>query len=122
MAITPDVLPPESLSKSATTQKLVTPLSRRKFRKEFHWAYRTIQSVESIAYYTIPLYREGVQKNKNQFHGELTGYHQWVLLRIRKIKEKFADPIQTAEWVHKLEQVGIFTYREYQKDWINWID
>lgn len=122
MAIVPDVLPPETRSRGATQYKLVTPLSRRKFRKEYRLAFATIKKLETIAYYTIPLYRKGVTKIESQFKGELTGYHQWVLLKVRQISSKLGDSNRTAEIAHALEEAGGFTYAEYCKDWINWID
>lgn len=121
MAINPVILPPEVDSRSATTHKLVTPMSRRKFRQKVQWGYRVIQNLETIAYYTIPLYRRGVSRVNNQYNGTLTGYHQWVLLQIRRIWDKSKDTEHTASFVHQLEQGGAFNHSEFQKDWINHI-
>jgi hypothetical protein len=99
-----------------TKLRFIDPCTRREFRKRERWAYQLLQKLEEIAYWCIPSYREGVcMKPGNRMMGHLTGYHQFCLIGVRQVWNKFRDDDKTAQYVEVLKLQGIFSMSAFNE-------
>jgi hypothetical protein len=117
-----EILPPEEMdggkekAKSGNKEKrkpklrFIDPCTRREFRGRERWAYQLVQKLEEIAYWCIPSYREGIcMKPGNRMMGHLTGYHQFCLIGVRQVWDRFKEDDKTAQYVELLKLQGVFS-------------
>lgn len=112
------LLPPEFIEAQRSVEEkilFIDPMSRRQWRIKCKWGYKLLTRIEQIAYWSIPLYRQGIYQTKlNRMGGELTGYHQWVLLFTRQVWDTNHSDDRTAELIQSLEQSGYLTHAAFR--------